>query len=131
MRQFPTSYADSYFFSDLCAGWIHRLDTSVVSNDFATGITNPVDLQVDHDGNLYYLARNGAVMRVRWDHHLVGDVNNDGVTNEADMFYLINYFYGGGPAPVQGGDVDGNGTINTNDLTYLVSYLLGRGPTPM
>ena len=133
VRQFPSSMVESYFFADLCAGWIHRLETAVVaSNDFATGIANPVDLRVDHDGYLYYLARtSGSVMRVRWDHHLVGDVNNDGFTNEADMFYLINYFYGSGPAPVQGGDVDNNGMVNTNDLTYLVNYLLGRGATPM
>jgi len=137
VRQFPASYAESYFFADLCGGWIHRLDQAAPpSNDFATGITNPVDLLAGHDGSLYYLARgasstSGIVGRIRWSARLKGDVNGDGDTTEADVFYLINYFHGGGPAPVQAGDVNGDGQLNTDDLTYLVAYLYGRGPTPV
>ncbi|MDP9195016.1 MAG: PQQ-dependent sugar dehydrogenase [Acidobacteriota bacterium] len=132
VRQFPSTYVESYFFSDLCGGWIRRLDEAAVSSGFATGISNPVDQFVGHDGSLYYLARgSGAVVRVRWSQHLEGDVNGDGVTSNADAFYLIHYFHAAGPAPVQGGDVDGNGQLTTADLTYLVTYLLGRGPTPL
>jgi glucose/arabinose dehydrogenase len=132
VRQFPAQYVESYFFSDLCGGWIRQLDPSFASTGFATGISSPVDQLVGHDGSLYYLARGiGAVVRIRWNQHLEGDVNNDGVTSNADAFYLANYFHGGGPAPVQGGDVDGNGQLTTADLTYLVAYLLGRGPTPI
>jgi hypothetical protein len=29
-----------------------------------------------------------------------GDVNGDGQVNVADVFYLINYLFAGGPAPV-------------------------------
>ncbi len=131
VRQFPAAYVESYFFSDLCGGWIRRLDQANVSSGFATGISNPVDLLVGHDGSLHYLARNGVVGRIRWSQHLEGDVNNDGATDGADAFYLVNYFHGSGPAPVQGGDVDGNGVLNANDLTYLIAYLYGRGPTPL
>lgn len=132
VRQFPSTYVESYFFSDLCGGWIRRLDTDLQSNGFATAISNPVDLLVGHDGSLYYLARGGGVQgRVRWTAHLEGDVNGDGTTNNADAFYLANYLHGGGPAPVQGGDVDNDGLVNANDLAYLVTYLLGRGPTPV
>ncbi len=132
VRQFPSLYVESYFFSDLCGGWIRRLDQTVTSNGFATGIANPVDQLVGHDGSLYYLARgSGAVVRIRWNQHLEGDVNGDSVVSPADAFYLMRHFYSGGPAPVQGGDVDNNGQVNTNDLTYLVTYLLGRGPTPI
>jgi len=135
MRQFPAAYVESYFFSDLCAGWIHRLDqaTGPGAVDFATGTSSPVDMLVGHDGSLYYLARapgGGVVSRIRWTASLDGDVNNDGTTSTPDLFYFINYFYGGGGAPSHG-DVDGSGQINTNDLTYLVQYVLGRGPTPM
>jgi len=131
VRQFPTSYTDSYFFNDLCGGWIHRLNTSNNANDFATGINQPVDLVVSPDGSLHYVARNGTLARIRWNTHAKGDVNGDGVTNDADAFYLANYLNAGGPAPVQGGDVDNNGTVNVADLNYLVAYLLGRGPTPL
>jgi glucose/arabinose dehydrogenase len=131
VRQFPASYVESYFFQDLCAGWIRRLDQTYTSHDFASGLSNPVDILVGHDGSIYYLNHTGTVGRIRWNEHLVGDVNNDGTTNAADAFYLINYFYAGGPAPLQGGDVDGNGSLTVNDLTYLLAYLYGRGPTPV
>lgn len=132
VRQFPASYVDQYFFSDLCGGWIRTLDASYQATGFASGLSNPVDLVVGHDGSLYSLARGGGVLRrIRWDNALDGDVNNDGTVNDADAFYLINHLYGGGPAPAHGGDVDGNGQVNANDLTYLVTYLLGRGPAPL
>lgn len=131
VRQFPALYVESYFFQDLCGGWIHRLDQAASSNSFATGLASPVDILVGQDGSLYYLTHDGVVARIRWNRHLAGDVNNDGVTNAADAFYLIRYFYSGGPAPVQGGDVDGSGTLTVDDLTYLVAYLWGRGPTPV
>jgi glucose/arabinose dehydrogenase len=132
VRQFPAANVESYFFADLCAGWIHRLDQAFASNDFATGISSPVDMFIGHDGSLYYLARgSSSVVRVRWTQHLEGDVNNDGVVNGADVFYLVNYLHAGGPAPVQGGDVDNSGSVTVADLTYLVAYLYGRGPTPI
>ncbi|PYQ29471.1 MAG: hypothetical protein DMF56_10920 [Acidobacteria bacterium] len=131
IRQFGGTYVDSYFFADLCAGWIHRLDTSNASNNFATSISNPVDLLVSPDGSLYYLTHTGTLGRIRSNKHLVGDVNNDGETNNKDVFYLVNYFYNGGPAPLQGGDVDGSGQLTTADLTYLVAYINGRGPAPL
>jgi len=131
IRQFGSTYVDSYFFSDLCGGWIHRLDTTYASNNFATGISNPVDLLVSPDGSLYYLTHGGTLSRIRSNKHAVGDVNNDGQTNNTDVFYLANYFYNSGPAPVQGGDVDGSGQLTTADLTYLAAYVLGRGPAPV
>lgn len=132
VRQFPPAYLDAYFFADLCGGWIRRLDPQNQSNGFATGVSNPVDLLVGHDGSLYYLGRGGGLLRrVRWDDHLAADVNGDGTATSADLIYLANHLNGGGPAPVQGGDVDGNGALDADDLTYLANYLLGRGPTPV
>jgi glucose/arabinose dehydrogenase len=131
VRQFPSAYLDSYFFSDLCGGWIRRSTRPEQSNGFATGISAPVDLLAGHDGSLYTMRGGGVLRRVRWNQHLEGDVNGDGATTNADAFYLMHHFYGGGPAPVQGGDVDNNGILDPNDLTYLVTYLLGRGPTPV
>ena len=63
--QFPASYVGSYFFADLCADSIYRIDPAngYAISTFATGIDSPVDLQVGPDGNLYYLARgNGGVV---------------------------------------------------------------------
>ena len=37
-----------------------------------------------------------------------GDVNGDGNVDIGDVFYLINYLFAGGPAPVCSGDVNGD-----------------------
>ena len=67
-NQFPASYTGKYFFADFCSGWIRLLDPSNnTATDFATGVANPVDLQVGSDGSLYYLARgSAAVFRIQY-----------------------------------------------------------------
>jgi glucose/arabinose dehydrogenase len=64
--QFPAEYTGTYFFADYCNGWIRRYTPATNSaTGFATGIPEPVDLAVSHDGSLYYLARGtGSVYRV-------------------------------------------------------------------
>lgn len=67
VTQFPANFVGNYFFADFCGGWIRRLDPANGNavSDFATGISQPVDLQVSVDGFLYYLARGaGAVGRI-------------------------------------------------------------------
>jgi glucose/arabinose dehydrogenase len=69
VEQFPGSYVGTYFFADLCSGWIRNLNPSspATAANFASGVPNPVDLAVDLDGSLYYLARgNGSLNRVRF-----------------------------------------------------------------
>jgi hypothetical protein len=57
---FPASYGGSYFFADLCGGWINRRASNGQVTSFATGIATPVDLQFGPDGALYYLARGSS-----------------------------------------------------------------------
>src|SRR5713226_7712319 len=66
--QFPASYVGKYFFADLCTGWIRLFDSSNnTAADFATGISNPVDLKVATDGSLYYLSiGSAAVLKVQF-----------------------------------------------------------------
>jgi glucose/arabinose dehydrogenase len=54
---FPARYWGSYFFADLCGGWIRarRSDGTIV--DLASGIDGPVDLLSPPGAGLYYLAR--------------------------------------------------------------------------
>lgn len=63
---------------------------------------------------------------------LCGDVTGDGVINSADIIYLINYLYKGGPAPVpyESGDCNGDGTIDSADVVCLLNYLFKGGPPP-
>lgn len=77
--RFPLDYASDYFFADLCAGWIRRLDlTTNVATEFASGISGPVDVHVAADGHLYYLARGsgsdtGVVYRVQYNNPTPGE----------------------------------------------------------
>jgi hypothetical protein len=61
----------------------------------------------------------------------IGDVDGDGVVDVRDVFYLINYLFAGGPAPVGAGNVDGNATTDTQDVFYLINYLFAGGPPPV
>ena len=66
--RFPASFIGKYFFADLCSGWIRVFDPATqTAAGFATGISQPVDLKVGNDGNLYYLARgSNSLFRVEF-----------------------------------------------------------------
>jgi len=62
---------------------------------------------------------------------LCGDVNNDGSVDVADLTYLVDYLFRGGPAPIPWkcvGDFNGDGSVDVSDLSYLVDYLFRGGP---
>lgn len=56
----------------------------------------------------------------------VGDVNNDGVVNIADVTSLIDYLLGGNTTGINtaAADVDDNQTVNIADVTALIDKLL-------
>lgn len=67
-QQFPSSYVGKYFFADYCGNWIRAFDPATGSvENFASGLSSPVDLHVSADGLLYYLMRgnSGVVGRIR------------------------------------------------------------------
>jgi len=99
--QFPQSFVGKYFFADLCTGWIRVFDPSTgTASDFASGISNPVDLKVGTDGSLYYLARgSSAVFRVQFtEPMLISEIGSDSAvaldspTFVRDPFPLTNLF---------------------------------------
>jgi hypothetical protein len=63
---------------------------------------------------------------------LWGDASGDGRINSADVVYLINHLFAGGPAPLplETGDANCDGTINSADVSYLINYLFVSGPPP-
>ena len=65
----------------------------------------------------------------------VFDPNGDGVIDPADIFFLINYLFTGGPPPhgpagVLSGDANGDGVVDPADIFYLVNYLFLGGQKP-
>jgi hypothetical protein len=114
-HRFPFTYHGSYFFADLCGGWVRRLvpETGSVS-DFVTGITAPVDVTVGAEGSLYYLARGsgsttGVVYRVEWDgpHVNVTANGRDGlvVLEPGDRLAVVVSFTTGTASDVDPGEV--------------------------
>src|SRR6185369_3063556 len=64
------------------------------------------------------------------------DPNGDNVIDPADIFYLVNYLFTGGPAPIGAdgllsGDANGDDVVDPADIFYTVNYLFTGGPAPM
>ena len=63
------------------------------------------------------------------------DPNNDGTLSSADIFYLVNFLFLGGPPPrgsagLLSGDANGDGIVSSSDIFFLVNYLFLGGPRP-
>jgi hypothetical protein len=63
------------------------------------------------------------------------DPNGDNVIDPADIFYLVNYIFTGGPAPagaagMLSGDANGDGVVDPADIFYAVNYIFTGGPDP-
>jgi len=59
-----------------------------------------------------------------------GDANGDGAITAADIFYLINHLFAGGPAPIGPGDANGDSAVTAADIFYLINFLFAGGPPP-
>jgi len=62
------------------------------------------------------------------------DIDGDGSDpNIADLVYLVDYMFNGGPEPpvLQAANVDGLNGINIADLVYIVDYMFNGGPAPV
>jgi hypothetical protein len=60
-----------------------------------------------------------------------GDVNGDGARDVADVFFVINFLFAGGPAPMGLGDVNGNGATDVADVFFLINFLFAGGLAPL
>jgi CSLREA domain-containing protein len=66
-----------------------------------------------------------------YEYRANGDVNGDGACTVADIFYLINFLFAGGAAPMGLGDVNGDTKTDVADIFYLINFLFAGGPAPV
>jgi hypothetical protein len=109
---------------DSLTGVISGIPLVVDSFDFTVKVTDSTVPQKTDVQQLYIKIETGSFTR--------GDVNRDGATNSADITYLINYLFAGGPTPIplESGDVNCDGFVNIADVVYLINYLFASGPPP-
>jgi hypothetical protein len=115
-----------------------RLGTALRANTYATGQqTSPA---VAFTGSGKYViswsttsqfAFNSDVAARRFATCQSSDADGNGKLDVADVFYLINALFAGGPAPVCGGDASGDGKADVADIFYLINFLFAGGPPPV
>jgi hypothetical protein len=74
----------------------------------------------------------GLVITVTPPPGVCGDADGSGAVAISDAVYIINYIFGGGPAPdpLTIGDADCSGGISVADAVYIINYIFGGGPDP-
>ena len=55
---------------------------------------------------------------------LMGDLNNTGFVNVADVVYLVNYILGATTLDVTCADMNGDGSINVSDVISLINIII-------
>ncbi|OGC76012.1 MAG: hypothetical protein A2145_00915 [candidate division Zixibacteria bacterium RBG_16_40_9] len=65
--------------------------------------------------------------------YLPGDATGDRKVDLADLIFLVNYVFKGGPAPliVVAGDANGDCKTDLGDIIFLVNYVFKGGTTPL
>ena len=109
-------------------GWGFQWNTSALSEDSLYFLHAVANDQAGHYGSASVLVQNDCSLV-----GLPGDINNDGQVNIADVVFMTNFLYLGGPPPALGpgvANVNCDGTVDLADLIYLFNYLCNSGPAP-
>jgi len=61
-----------------------------------------------------------------------GDADASGAYSIADAVFIVNYIFGGGPAPLSltAADADSSFSISIADAVWMINYIFGGGPPP-
>src|SRR5262249_48597202 len=88
------------WFTENAATNIGRATPSGVITEYAVprAVSGPSDICTGPDGNIWF-TENAAGKIGKLVLHVAGDVNGDGGASPADVFFLINFLFAGGPAP--------------------------------
>ncbi|MFH1686655.1 MAG: FG-GAP-like repeat-containing protein [bacterium] len=117
------------FFEYSTAGDVMQLALGDVSGD---GALNLACVTFGSDGIVYvFNSMYEASCCVGFTGNIDADPGDE--INIADLVYLVNYMFNGGPVPAcwDEVDIDGNGAgPDIADLVYLVNYMFNSGPLP-
>lgn len=108
---------------------------STIENSYSANWAHDIEIVSAGDHNTVYLATDHGIFSFNDSKEVFcGDSDGDGIgPNVADLVFLVNYIFKGGPSPdpIYLSDVTGNGDgINVADLVYMVNYLFKGGPQP-
>jgi hypothetical protein len=100
-----------------------------------------VDPQVFSQDDLVHFTWSGpdSVNQVYAAYHMLGvwylpgDVDLSEGIDIADLVYMVDWMFSGGPAPVayDAAQMDGLGEVDISDLVYIVDYMFNDGPPPV
>lgn len=99
---------------------------------FASAAANPGDNPLRNQDDSNTGDGDGFIRENPVEPFIYGDVNADGLVNEADVDYLVNYLFidfDPAPNPIESGDLDYDGTIGIADLTILIDIVFITGDT--
>lgn len=103
-------------------------DVPELGNDVWAGVNQPRVPLIAPDSEsteLYKQADQWMYFFYQGADFLLGDVNDDGVVNIADVTTLIDYLLSGGEINLLAANVNGDDQINIADVTALIDMLLG------
>jgi hypothetical protein len=63
---------------------------------------------------------------------ICGDADGSGNVSIGDAVFIVNYIFGGGPAPnpLASADADCSGNVSIGDAVFIVTFIFGGGPAP-
>ncbi len=135
---------ESEKFTFLTAGLIDTASTSVQDHSYLIAV-GPLTLTPQQQDTVAFAmigASNLARLREAADRardlylnstsFVAGDADGSGLVTISDAVFLINYIFGGGPAPnpLAAGDADCSGIVTISDAVYIINYIFGGGPPP-
>jgi streptogramin lyase len=95
-----TDAAGNLWFTESAGNKIGRMTTAGVFTEYTvpTGFSEPSGIAVGPDGNIWFTEGIGNKIGKLFV-SIPGDVDDSGHVDVADVFYLINFLFAGGPAP--------------------------------